>query len=80
MLVCDVCGRPAKGVACSSTGAVSYAYCEECLEHNAEPEGEFEFLYQTVGKDVAEWVYELTTYVEDTYVPYAEWVKNKEIR
>lgn len=40
MSVCDVCGeREAIGVACSSTGAVSFAYCIECLRSKREPYG-----------------------------------------
>jgi hypothetical protein len=36
-LKCDVCGEPAVGSACSSTGPVSFAYCAECLRTNREP-------------------------------------------
>lgn len=36
-LKCDVCGEPAVGVACSSTGPVSFAYCSKCLRENREP-------------------------------------------
>ena len=35
---CDVCGKEAEVfVACSSCGAVSYAYCQECLNSSREP-------------------------------------------
>lgn len=35
---CDVCGKEAETVvACSSCGAVSYAYCRECLNGGLEP-------------------------------------------
>lgn len=35
-LVCEVCGEPAVGVACSALGAVSFAYCLACLQAGAE--------------------------------------------
>jgi hypothetical protein len=36
---CDVCGGAAKGVAASSLGPISLAYCQECLSRGAEPIG-----------------------------------------
>lgn len=38
MSKCDVCGKETAIVVCaSSCGAVSFAYCEECLKANREP-------------------------------------------
>jgi hypothetical protein len=38
MSKCDVCGKEAETVvACSSCGAVSFAYCTECLNGGREP-------------------------------------------
>jgi len=35
---CDVCGKEAETfVACSSCGAISFAYCAECLNAYREP-------------------------------------------
>ena len=35
---CDVCGKEAETfVACSSCGAISFAYCSECLNRGLEP-------------------------------------------
>lgn len=35
---CDVCGREAETVVCcSSCGAISFAYCQECLHSGREP-------------------------------------------
>ena len=35
---CDVCGKEAEVfVACSVCGAVSFAYCDECLDEGREP-------------------------------------------
>ena len=36
---CDVCGGPSIGVASSSLGAISFAYCAECNAVGAEPYG-----------------------------------------
>lgn len=33
---CDVCGGPSVGVASSALGAVSFAYCLECLQTGAD--------------------------------------------
>lgn len=34
---CEVCGQTAIGVYCSTTGAISFAYCRECVENLREP-------------------------------------------
>lgn len=35
---CDVCGKETKTIVCSSTcGAISFAYCEDCLRNGIEP-------------------------------------------
>ena len=36
-LVCDVCGKPARIVAASAYGPISYAFCDECLKKGLEP-------------------------------------------
>lgn len=37
---CDVCGKEAETVVCcSSCGAISFAYCPECLNSGREPYG-----------------------------------------
>ena len=37
---CDVCGKEAETfVACSACGAISFAYCRECLNEGLEPYG-----------------------------------------
>jgi hypothetical protein len=35
--VCDVCGGEAVGVCSSACGAISFAYCKDCLQNGAEP-------------------------------------------
>lgn len=38
---CQVCGKEADvAVACSTMGASSFAYCEDCASHGYEPYGE----------------------------------------
>lgn len=38
MSKCDVCGKESEiFVACSSCGAISFAYCAECLNNGLEP-------------------------------------------
>ena len=35
---CDVCGKESETfVTCSAYGAISYAYCKECLANGREP-------------------------------------------
>ena len=67
-LTCDVCSKSAVGVASSSLGAISYAYCDECLLRYAEPITAFEITYEVTSGDVADWVKELTTYVDGKYL------------
>ena len=38
MSKCDVCGKEAKTIVCCSTcGAISFSYCEDCLRNGIEP-------------------------------------------
>lgn len=58
MNLCNVCcKREAIGVCSSSTGAISFAYCQECLETRREPYGAVvASLYGMSGMDeVASW-------------------------
>lgn len=74
-LRCNVCNgeseHPAVGVACSTLGAFSFAYCRACLRNRAEP---FSLLSNTVLWDArglencAEWVHYLTTWHEGRYI------------
>lgn len=50
-LKCQVCGEPAKGVASSGIGAISFAYCQECLNVGAEPFGAVVALLSMIGGD-----------------------------
>ena len=49
---CDVCGKKCKVVVCSSSmGAVSFAYCHECLNAYREPYGAIIGFYSTCSMD-----------------------------
>lgn len=74
-LTCDVCSKSAVGVASSYLGAISYAYCDECLLRYAEPVTAFEITYEVTSGDVADWVKELTTYVNGKYLTWDEWLQ-----
>lgn len=75
---CDCCQlNYALGVASSTLGAMSLAYCAYCLNHDAEPEWMFRFTLDSAGFDVAPWVRELTTFVKGRYVPWDTWVIDK---
>lgn len=54
---CDVCGDEAIGVASSTLGAVSFAYCRECLRVGADVPSIVAFSIASCGIDnVHEWV------------------------
>lgn len=59
-LTCDVCGEnEAVGVAASSCGPVSFAYCQECLSAGREPYGAL-VAYVCGAQsmdDLAEWIH-----------------------
>jgi hypothetical protein len=58
-LTCEVCGDPAIGVASSSLGPISFAYCAECSAVGAEPyDVTIAFVAETCGRTpvaVAAW-------------------------
>jgi hypothetical protein len=77
-LTCDVCGQPALGVASSCVGAISWAFCRECINQQAEPEFSFFYLYDDVshdGEGLAEWVECLRTFKDGRYWTWKEWVQ-----
>jgi hypothetical protein len=74
---CDVCGQPAKGVASSTLGAISFAFCQECLNHSAEPEFMFYYLYDDVshdGEGLSEHINDLSTWKDGRYWEWPEWL------
>jgi hypothetical protein len=75
---CDVCGRsPTVGVASSALGAVSWAFCSECLNKPAEPEVMFQTTADTTGggKGAADWVADIHTYKNGQYMSWTAWLK-----
>jgi len=74
-LTCQVCDmNEAKGVACSGLGAVSFAYCQECLDRGAEPEGMFACTAEMCGTDVADFVKDMATFKDGAYVSWGDWI------
>ena len=75
--MCDVCRNREKTtiVVSSALGPVSWAYCSDCYFNHAEPEVAFTFTYESCGTEVAEWVKDLTTYVDGKYLTWNEWVE-----
>lgn len=72
---CDVCQRGDRDVAVASSclGAMSLAFCQECLGQNAESEGMFLFTASMCGDQVADFVKQLTTFKDGTYIGYLDW-------
>jgi hypothetical protein len=65
---CECCKNVrAVWVASSSLGAVSHAYCMECLRKKAEPFGMLYMTYEICGGQVADWFWELVTYFDGEY-------------
>ncbi len=57
---------------------MSCAYCDECISNKAEPELMFRQTIEDVGEAfVALWVKELSTFKNDKYISWSEWVKQQ---
>lgn len=94
MSKCDVCGKEAETVVCcSSCGAISFAYCQECLNAGREPYNALVGMglpYDCINKTYREQILlpslkffgktieEFNKDVEKMDEEYAEWVKNNE--
>jgi len=77
-LTCDVCQRkPVIGVASSSLGPISLAYCRECANKPAEPLWLFEFTYEQCGTEVREDIKSMFAWMGDEYISWDEFVKTK---
>jgi late competence protein required for DNA uptake (superfamily II DNA/RNA helicase) len=77
-LICDVCNKnEALGVASSPFGAISYAYCRECLNKPADPLMTFEYLFETIYPNEAAWVYKYFTFKDGKYISWQEFVSEK---
>lgn len=82
-LSCNVCNKPAIGVASSSFGAVSWAFCAECMNKPAEPECMFCYLYEDVsdrGEGLRPEVNSYFTYIDGVYVSWPDYVKRRHLQ
>jgi hypothetical protein len=74
-LVCDVCKQnEALGVASSALGPCSWAFCQQCLDAHAEPAVMIAATIEGCdgAENVAEWVHQITTWIDGRYVPFME--------
>lgn len=77
---CDVCGKPSIGVASSSFGAISWAFCSECAHKPAEPLCAFAYLYDDVsdkGEGLREGVNDFYTFKDGAYLSWPDYVKHR---
>lgn len=77
---CDVCGKPSAGVASSSFGAVSWAFCSECAHKPAEPLGMFAYLFDDVsdnGDGLKESVNQFWTFKDGQYLSWPDYVQQR---
>jgi len=80
-MTCDVCDRGGViGVASSSLGPISHAYCEECARKPAEPEWMFGMTYDDTEGNVASWVHRLWTWKDGAYVQWLDWLSERQRR
>ena len=74
-LICEVCKEnPAKGVASSSCGPISVAYCDRCLSYNAEPYWLIANTLECIGgiQNLAPWAQHWNTWKDGRYVTVME--------
>jgi hypothetical protein len=74
---CDVCGTEENfaGVASSSLGPISFAFCVECAQRYAEPSFMLACnLDMMEGKiqNLADWAKDISTFVDGKYVTFQE--------
>ena len=77
---CDVCGKSAVGVASSSFGPVSWAFCSECANMPAEPLCMFAYLYDDVsdrGDGLSGEVNQFFTFIDGAYVSWRDYVRHR---
>jgi len=68
MLTCNVCNKnEALGVASSALGAISFAYCRTCLDHNADPYWIIQSSFKDCRGEVAEWAQAMSIYRNGVY-------------
>ena len=76
-LTCNVCERqPAVGVASSTLGAMSLAYCQQCLIENADATFMLAGNIYSIGpnpNDYAEWFWSSKTFYDGRYITAREY-------
>lgn len=87
-LSCSICGKPALGVASSPFIPMSHAYCKTCLEENAEPHYDLDYLIEEMPnwKDMDihqafnEYVFTVKTFWNGSYISFEDYfnLKKKE--
>ena len=79
--LCDCCRRSEQkvlGVASSGLGAISFAFCAECIHMDAEPEMMFEFMWDMCDgnpKDLHESMNAIRTFKDGVFLPWLHWVE-----
>lgn len=77
---CDVCSKPSIGVASSSLGAVSWAFCQECANKPAEPLCMFEYMFDDVsdyGDGLRPEMNSFYTFKDGRYISWPEYVAER---
>lgn len=81
-LTCNCCNEnEAVGVASSSLGPVSFAYCRRCLDEDADCEVMFQVMADMVNGDdtgLADYVKRMKTFKNGSYITWSDWLKTYE--
>lgn len=78
--ICDVCGKPSIGVASSSLGAISWAFCSECARKPAEPLCMFSYMFDDVsdnGNGLIDEMNDFYTFKDGAYLSWPDYVKQR---
>lgn len=84
-LSCEVCGKPAIGVASSPFLPMSHAYCRTCAEDHAEPYYDFDYLIEempdwhkmNVHEVFNEFVFMCKTFYNGAYMSFEDYFNLK---
>lgn len=80
-LICDVCNaQPVIGLASSSFGPITHAYCARCAAMQVEPLFMFDFMYEHVsrqGEGLSPWVFSYFTYENSEFVSMIDYINKR---
>ena len=84
-LTCEICGKPAIGVASSPFLPVSHTYCQTCAENYVEPHYVFDYLIEEipdwhemdVHKVFNEYIIMSKTYYNNAYMSFEDYFNLK---